>query len=150
MGGGGGFALAFGLRLGLRLGLGGLGVRLFVATLEVAGAGFFLGGLGGGLGALGGGVFPPLLLPLLLLLLLSSPPRSCNLAQPLRCGSMPPALVPASHLPKPSSTERAKLGFAPNIQLNSVTPTRHVRPPPSRHSTRTPRGSPPHVCTLTT
>ena len=74
-GGGGGFALALGLRLGLGLWLGGLGVRLFVATLEVAGAGFFLGGLGGGFGGLGGGVFPPL--PLLLL---SSPPQSCNLA----------------------------------------------------------------------
>ena len=119
-----------------------------LATLEVAGAGFFLGGLGGGFGGLRGGVFPPLLL--LLLLLLSSPPRSCNLAQPLRCGSMPTALLPASHLPKPSSTKRAKLGFAPNIRLNSVTPTRRVRPPSSRHSMRTPRGSPPHVCTLTT
>ena len=128
------------------------GGLFFVATLEVAGAEFFLGGLGGGLGALVGGVFPLLLVLLLLLLLLlsSPPPRSCNLAQPLRCGSMPPALLPDSHLPKPSSTDRAKLGFVPNIRLNSVTPTRRVRPPPSRHSTRTPRGSPPHVCTLTT
>ena len=113
-----------------------------------------MGALGEGLGALVGGVFsPPLLvLPVLLLLLLlsSPPPRSSNLAQPLRYGSMPPALLPASHLPKPSSPERAKLGFAPNIRLNSVTPTRRVRPPSSRHSTRTPRGSPPHVCTLTT
>ena len=69
-----------------------------------------------------GGVFFPallvlllLLLPLLLLLLLSSPPRSCNLAQPLRRASMPPALLPDSHLPEPSSTERAKFGFVRNI-----------------------------------
>ena len=114
-------------------------------------AGFFLGGPGGGLGVLWGGVLPPLLVLLLLLLLvLVSPGLSCHLPQPLRCGSMPPALLPASHLPKPSNTERAKLGFVPIIRPNSVTPTRRVRPPPSRHSTRTPRGSAPHVCTLTT
>ena len=151
--GGGGLALAFGLGLGL-LGLGG-GVLL--AILE---AGFFLGGLGGaglGLGALGGGVLSPLpvllvLLLLLLLLLLVCPARSCTLTQPLRCKSMPPAILPASHLPKPSSTERAKLGSVPIIWPNSVTPTRRVRPPPSRHSTdtRTLRGSAPHVCTLRT
>ena len=146
-------ALPLPLACGLALGLG-LGGGASFSSLLSKWRGFFLGALGGGLGALGGGVFPPLLVLLLLLLLLlrllSSLPRSCNLAQPLRCGSMPPALLPASHLPKPSSTERAKLGFAPNIRLNSVTPTRRVRPPPSRHSTRTPRGSPPHVCTLTT
>ena len=42
---------------------------------------------------------------------------------------MPPALLPAYHLPEPSSTERAKLGFVPNIRLNSVTP--HEARPPS-------------------
>ena len=106
----------------------------------------------GGLG--GGGVFPPLrvllLLMLLLLLLLSSPPPVLQRGPTLALSSMPPALLPDSHLPTPSSTERAKLGFVPNIRLNSVTPTRHVCAPPSRHSTRTPQGSPPHVCTLTT
>ena len=111
-----------------------------MATLEVAG--FFLWGLGGG-------VLPPLLVLLVLLWLLVSPARSCNLPQPLRCASMPPALLPASPLLKPSSTERAKLGSVPIIWLNSVTPTRRVRPPPSCHSTRAPRGSAPHVCTMT-
>ena len=146
-----GFALALGLRLGLGLVLalrglgGGGGGGLFVATLEVAG--FFLGGLGGGFGGLGGGALPPLVL---LLLLLVSPARSGNLTQPLRCGSMPPTLLPDSHLPKPTNTERATFGSVPIIRPNSVTPTRRVRPPASRHSTRTPRGSAAHVCTLPT
>ena len=91
-----------------------------------------------------------LVLLLLLLQLLVSPARYCTLTQPLRCGSMPPALLPTSHLPKPCSTERAKLGSVPIMGPNPVTPTRRVRPPPSRHSTRTPQGSAPHVCTLTT
>ena len=158
--GGGGFALALGLRLGLGLGFAllPLGGGLFVATLEVAGAGFFLGGLGGSLGALVGVFFSPLLvllpvlLLLLLLLLLSSPPPPVLQTPPTLAfaGPCPPHILTASHLPKPSSTERAKLGFVPNIRLNSVNPTRRDRPPPSRHSTHTPRGSPPHVCTLTT
>ena len=84
------------------------------------------------------------------LLLLVSLARSCTLTQPLRYESMPLALLPASHLPKPSSTERAKLGSFPIIRPNSVIPTRRVQPPPSRHSTRTPRGSAPHVYTLAT
>ena len=161
MGFGGGVDLPLPLVCGLALGLGlpycpwGGGAPL--RRYSRSGGGGFLswGPWGGGFGALGWGVFSPLLvlvllLLLLLLLLLSSPPRSCNLPQPLRRGSMPPALLPASHLPKPYSTERAKLGFVPNIRLNSVTPTRRVRPPPSRHSTRTLRGSAAHLCTPTT
>ena len=97
----------------------------------------------------------PLLLQLLLLLLLQlllvSPPPSSTLTQPLGCGSMPPPpLLPASHLPDPCNTARAKLGSFPNIRPNSVTPMRCVRPPPSRYSTRTPWGSAPHVCAITT
>ena len=107
-------ALPLPLPLGLALALGLLcwawGGGVFFATLE---AGFFLGGLVGRLGDLGGeggGVLPALLVLLPLLLLLVSPARSYNLTQPLRYGSMPPALLPASLLPKTSSTERAKLG----------------------------------------
>ena len=91
-----------------------------------------------------------MLLLLLLLLLLVSPARPCTLIQPLRCGSMPPAILPASDLPNPCSTERAKLGSFPIIRPHSVAPRRCVLPPPSRHSTRTPRGSASHVYTLTT
>ena len=153
VGGGGGFALALGLRLGLGLGLamlplGGGGASSPLLS-KWRGRVLFLGALGGGLGALGG-VSSPRWCCCCCCCCHPPPPRSSNLAQPLRCGSMPPALLPASHLPKPSRTERAKLGFAPNIRLNSPTPTRRVRSPPSRHSTRTPRGSRPHVCTLTT
>ena len=84
-------ALPLPLACGLALGLGLGGGVFFVASLEVAG--YFLGGLGGGLGALGGGVFPPLLvlLLLLLLLLLSSPPP---VLQP------GPALAPRVHAPR--------------------------------------------------
>ena len=41
------------------------------------------------------------------------------------------------------------LGLFPNMHASLVTPTRCVRPPPSRHLTRTPRRSAPHDCTLT-
>ena len=151
----------------------GLGLALGLVWASAGGAsssllskqGFFLGAFGGGgvgFGGLGGSVLsPPLvvvvvvvvvvvLLLLLLVVVVVSPARSYTLTQPLRRGSMPPALLPAFYLPKPSSTERAKLVSVPIIRPNSVTSTRCVRPPPSRHSTRTPRGSAPHVCTLTT
>ena len=59
-----------------------------------------------------------LVLLVLLLLVVVSPARSYTLTQPLRSGSMSPALLFASHLPKPSSTERAKLGSVPIIQPN--------------------------------
>ena len=91
-----------------------------------------------------------MLLLLLLLLLLIFPTRSRTLTQPLHCGSMPPAILPASQLPNGCSTERAKLGSFPNIRPNAVTPARCVRPPPSSYSARIPRGSAAHVCTLTT
>ena len=73
-------------------------------------------------------------------------------------GGTHPALGPAAPVGQvggdlgqdASGTDRAKLGFVPIVRLNSVTPTRRVGPPPSRHSTRTPRGKAPHVCTLTT
>ena len=88
-----------------------------------------------------------LLLRLLLLLLLLSPPCYPTLTQALRCGSMPP--LASARVPL-YSTERSMLGSFPNIRPNSVTPTRCVRPPPSRHSTRTPRGSAPHDSRYTT
>ena len=125
---------------------------LFLATLELVS----WGPRGGGSA---GGVSPPrsplvlrllVLLVLFRLLLLLSPASSPSLTQPLRYGSMPTSLLPASYLPNPYSTERAMSGSFPNIRPNSVTPTMCVPPRRSRHSTRTPRGSAPHVCTLTT
>ena len=108
-----------------------MGGAFFPATLEVAG--LVLGGLGGG--------FPPLLvLVVVLLLLLLLPPSSPTLTQRLRCGSIQPPLLPASHVPNPYSTETAMLGSFPNLGPSSVTPTRCVRPPPSHHSTRSPGG----------
>ena len=77
--------------------------------------GVFSWGPWGGLGALGGGCPPPAAgAVLLLLLLLVSSARSCNLPKPLRCRSMPPALLPASHLPKPSNTESGQIGVRPH------------------------------------
>ena len=101
-----------------------------VATLKVAG--FFLGGRGEG-GGWGpwGGVSSPRCWCCCCCCCYSPPPRSRNVTQPLRCESMPPALLPASHLPKPSRTERAKSGSVRIIRPNPVTPTRRVRPPPA-------------------
>ena len=112
---------------------GGIGGGSFPTTLEVAGLlglsrrlwGGGLGNLGGG----GGGGFPPLLvlhlllvllvllvllLLRLLLLLLLVPPPSPTLTQPLRYGfiSLPPPLLPNSHLPNVYSSERAILGHS--------------------------------------
>ena len=42
------------------------------------------------------------------------------------------------------------LGLFPNMRPSSLTPTKCVRPPPSRHLTGTPRGSVTQDCTLTT
>ena len=155
-GGGGlgvwGGCLALPLALPLALALGLVWASGGSSSLLSKWRGLFLGALGGGLGfgALGGGVVLSPLVVVVLLLRLVYPARSCTLTQPLCYGSMSPALLPASHLPNLCSTERAKLGSFPNILHNSVTPTRCVRPPPSRHSTRSPRGSAPHVCTLVT
>ena len=51
--------------------------------------------------------------------------------------------------PTQKSTGRAMLGLFPNMRRSSLTPTKCVRPPPSRHSTGTPQGSVPQDCTLT-
>ena len=69
---------------------------------------------------------------MLLLLLLLSPPSSPTLTQPMRCGSMPPPLPPASHLPNAYTTARAMFGTFPNTRPDTVTPRPCVRPLSSR------------------
>ena len=116
------------MALGLGLGLGwGSGWGFLPATVEVAGLLGPFQSLGGGAR---GGVLAPLLilvlLPLLLLrimllLLLQQSPSSPTLAQTRRCGSIPPLLLTACHLPTLYSTERVMLASFPNMRPNSVT-----------------------------
>ena len=161
-GGGLGLALGFGLGLGLGLGRGGGGLWGGWRLPRYSRSGFlgFLGAWGGGVGNFGGGsplpaagrggggaaAAPPATASLPFLL----PHPHPTLALRAHAPPPPPPLLPASHLANPYSTERAKLGSFPNIQPNSVTPTRCDRPPPPRHPTYIPRGSAPHVCRRTT
>ena len=89
-----------------------------------------------------------MVLLLLRLLVLLSPESSPTLTQPLRCGPMPPSLLPASHIPNLYSNERAKLGSFPDIGHNSVTPKRCAPPPEKNRATPSaPRGGRLHTTT---
>ena len=120
--------------------------RLFVATLEVAG--FFLGGLGGGFGGLGGGCPPPAA---------AAAAAATGLPRPVRQPPPTPALrvhaprTPARFPPTQILHNReGLLGVRPHHPAQLGDPHEARPPSATRHSTRTPRGSTPHVCTLTT